>query len=73
MPSQIYQAQNRRAQDFTNQQQIANMQAGLGQAQMGLSDFARTGMGADIQALGTLGGIQQSHQQPVMNDNQPLF
>jgi len=63
-------AQNRRAQDFASQQQIANMQSGLGQAQLGLSDFARQGMGQDIQALGTLGGIQQSHQQALLNAQQ---
>jgi len=63
-------AQNRRAQDFTNQQQIANMQAGLGQAQMGLSDFGRKGMGADIQALGNLGSMQQGYNQALLNAQQ---
>jgi len=63
-------ALGQRGANFTNQQQIANMQAGLGQAQLGLSDFARQGMGADIQALGTLGGIQQSHQQALLNAQQ---
>jgi len=63
-------AQNRRAQDFTNQQQIANMQAGLGQAQMGLSDFGRKGMGADIQALGNLGSMNQGYNQALLNAQQ---
>ena len=63
-------AQNRRAQDFTSQQQIANMQAGLGQAQMGLSDFGRKGMGADIQALGNLGSMQQGYNQALLNAQQ---
>jgi len=63
-------ALNQRGTNFANQQIIANMQSGLGNAQMGLSDFARTGMGADIQALGTLGGIQQSHQQALLNAQQ---
>jgi hypothetical protein len=63
-------AQNRRAQDFTNQQQIANMQAGLGQAQMGLSDFGRRGMGADIQALGNLGSMNQGYEQAKLNAQQ---
>ena len=63
-------ALGQRQQTFGQQQQIANMQSGLGQAQMGLSDFGRRGMGADIQALGTLGGIQQSQQQALLSAQQ---
>ena len=63
-------AQGRFDQNFLNQQNIAALQSGLGTAQMGLSNFARTGMGADIQALGTLGGIQQSQQQALLNAQQ---
>jgi len=63
-------AQNRRSQDFAAQQQIANQQLGMGQAQMGLSDFARTGMGADIQALGNLGSMRQGYNQAILNAQQ---
>jgi len=63
-------AQNRRAQDFTNQQQIANMQGGLGQAQLGLSNFARQGLGGDIQALGSIGSMQQGYNQALLNAQQ---
>jgi hypothetical protein len=37
---------------------------------MGLSDFARTGMGADIQALGNLGSMKQGYQQALLNAQQ---
>jgi len=63
-------ALGQRDANFANQQTIANMQSGLGQAQMGLSDFGRRGMGADIQALGTLGGIKQSQEQAMLNAQQ---
>jgi hypothetical protein len=63
-------AQNRRSQDFAAQQQIANQQLGMGQAQMGLSNFARTGMGADIQALGNLGSMRQGYNQALLNAQQ---
>ena len=63
-------AQGRFDQNFLNQQNIAGLQSGLGTAQMGLSNFARTGMGGDVQALGTLGGIQQSQQQAILNAQQ---
>ena len=63
-------AQNRRAQDFTNQQQIANMQGGWGNAQLGLSDFARKGMGQDIAALGGVGALQQGYNQALLSADQ---
>ena len=63
-------AQAQRQNTFANQQQIANMQSGLGQAQMGLSDFARTGLGGDIQALGAVGSLQQGYQQALLNAQQ---
>ena len=63
-------AQAQRQNTFANQQQIANMQSGLGQAQMGLSDFARTGLGGDIQALGAVGSLQQGYQQALENARQ---
>ena len=59
-----------RQQNLLNQQQIAKQQLGVGQTQLGLSDFARTGMGADIQALGNLGSMQQGYQQALLNAQQ---
>ena len=59
-----------RQQNLMNQQAIARQQLGMGQAYMGLSDFARTGMGADIQALGNLGSMQQGYQQALLNAQQ---
>jgi len=56
-------AQNRRAQDFTNL-------GILGNKEMGLSRFARQGMGADIQALGNVGAMQQAHEQAKLNAQQ---
>ena len=71
------QAQAARQQDFLNQQNlfnqqqdIARQQLGIGQTQLGLSDFARTGMGADIAALGNLGSMQQGYQQALLNAQQ---
>ena len=55
---------------FGQQNQIANAQQGLAGAygnqmnqQFGLSDFGRTGMGQDINALGSLGAINQGYNQ----------
>ena len=59
-----------RQQNLMNQQSIARQQLGVGQTQLGLSDFARTGMGADIQALGNLGSMQQGYQQALLNAQQ---
>ena len=56
-------AQNRRAQDFTNL-------GILGSQQMGLSNFARQGLGGDIQALGTMGSMQQGYNQALLNAQQ---
>ena len=71
------QAQSARQQDFANQQALFNQQQalagqqlGVGQTQLGLSDFARTGMGADIQALGNLGSMNQGYQQALLNAQQ---
>ena len=63
-------AQAQRQQNLLNQSALAKQQLGLGTAQMGLSDFARTGMGADIQALGNLGSMQQGYQQALLNAQQ---
>ena len=59
-----------RQQNLMNQQSIARQQLGVGQTQLGLSDFARTGMGADIQALGNLGAMRQGYNQAVLNAQQ---
>ena len=64
------QAQAARQQNLMNQQAIAQQQLGVGQTQLGLSDFERTGMGADIQALGNLGSMQQGYQQALLNAQQ---
>ena len=53
-----------------NQQAIAKQQLGVGQTQLGLSDFSRQGMGADIQALGNLGSMQQGYNQALLNAQQ---
>jgi len=63
-------ALDQRQQNLMNQQGIAKQQLGMGSAQMGLSDFGRTGMGADIQALGNLGSMNQGYQQALLNAQQ---
>jgi len=57
-------------QNFMNQGQIGAAQQGLAGAygnqmnqQFGLSDFGRTGMGQDVSALGSLGGLRQGMTQ----------
>ena len=55
---------------FNQQQDIARQQLGVGQTQLGLSDFERMGMGADVQALGNLGSMQQGYQQALLNAQQ---
>ena len=71
------QAQGARQQDFANQQALFNQQQalagqqlGVGQTQLGLSDFGRKGMGADIQALGNLGSMNQGYNQALLNAQQ---
>jgi hypothetical protein len=64
------QAQGARQQNLMNQQAIAGQQLGVGQTQLGLSDFNRMGMGADIQALGNLGSMQQGYNQALLNAQQ---
>jgi len=59
-----------RQQNLLNQSAIAKQQLGVGQTQLGLSDFERTGMGADIQALGNLGSMNQGYQQALLNAQQ---
>ena len=57
-------------QMMQNQLGIANAQAGLGQAQLGLSDFNRSGIGADVGALGQLGSLRQGFNQANLSANQ---
>jgi len=64
-------------QNFGNQNQIANAQQGLAGAygnqmnqQFGLSDFNRTGMGQDINALGSLGAVNQGYNQAQLTADQ---
>jgi len=75
------QAQQAANQNFTNQGALFNMQnqqnlsnQGLAGAfgnqmnqQFGLSDFGRQGMGQDINALGSLGAVNQAQQQALLN------
>ena len=78
------QAQQAANQNFTNQQGLFAMQnqqnlsnQGLAGAfgnqmnqQFGLSDFGRQGMGQDINALGTLGSVNQAQQQALLTADQ---
>ena len=57
-------------QAFQNQGQMAQNQFGLANQQFGLSNFGRTGMGQDISALGTLGGLNQQLNQANLTANQ---
>ena len=57
-------------QNFMNEGSIGTAQQGLAGAygnqmnqQFGLSDFGRTGMGQDVSALGSLGGLRQGFNQ----------
>ena len=64
------QASNLAQQAFQNQGQMAQNQFGLANQQFGLSNFGRTGMGQDISALGTLGGLNQQLAQANLTANQ---
>ena len=63
-------ALGQRQQNLLNQSALAKQQLGVGQTQLGLSDFARQGMGSDIQALGNLGATQQGYEQAKLNAQQ---
>jgi len=63
-------AQTAAQQAFQNQQQIGAGQLGLGQAQMGLSNFQRAGLGADVGALGQMGSMRQGVNQAQLNAQQ---
>ena len=64
------QAQNAAQQAFQNQQAIQQAQLGLGTAQMGLSNFQRSGLGADIGALGQMGAMRQGLNQAQLTAQQ---
>jgi len=78
------QAQGAANQNFANQQGLFSMQnqqnlsnQGLAGAfgnqmnqQFGLSDFGRQGMGQDINALGSLGSVNQAQNQALLNADQ---
>jgi len=66
------QAQTAAQQAFQNQQAIGAGQLGLGSAQMGLSNFERAGMGADIGAYGQLGALQQGQAQALLTADQQM-
>jgi hypothetical protein len=64
------QANTNAQQAFQNQGQMGLNQFGLANQQFGLSNFGRTGMGQDISALGTLGGLNQQLNQANLTANQ---
>jgi len=51
------------------QQGLAGAYGNQMNQQFGLSDFNRTGMGQDINALGSLGAANQAQQQAILNAN----
>ena len=64
-------------QNFMNEGSIGTAQQGLAGAygnqmnqQFGLSDFGRTGMGQDVSALGSLGGLRQGFNQANLSADQ---
>ena len=57
------QAQQAADRAFTQGGQLAAAQSGLGAAQMGLSNFQRAGLGADVGALGQLGSLRSQYGQ----------
>jgi hypothetical protein len=64
------QAQAARQNAFNQAGQIATAQSGLGAAQMGLSNFERAGLGADVGALGQLGSLRQGQAQSFLTADQ---
>ena len=64
------QAQAARQNAFNQLGQIATAQSGLGAAQMGLSNFQRAGLGADVGALGQLGSLRQGLEQARLQADQ---
>ena len=73
----LMQAQQQAQQAFQNQRAMGADQLGLAGAyrqqgvdQMGLSNFARTGMGQDISALGSLGALRSGLEQSRLSADQ---
>ena len=64
------QANQLASQAFGQQGQLAQNQLGLANQQLNFSNFDRTGMGQDISALGTLGGLNQQQDQANLTANQ---
>ena len=64
------QAQQAADRAFTQGSQLAPAQSGLGAAQMGLSNFQRQGLGADVGALGQLGSLRQGQAQSLLTADQ---
>jgi len=64
------QAQQGAQTAFTQGGQLAAAQSGLGAAQMGLSNFQRAGLGADVGALGQLGSLRQGQAQSLLTADQ---
>jgi hypothetical protein len=64
------QAQQGAQTAFGQQQAIAQGQLGMGQAQLGLSQFQRAGLGADVGALGQLGSLRQAQTQAGLSAQQ---
>ena len=65
-------AQQAAANAFTQGGQLAAAQSGLGAAQMGLSNFQRAGLGADVGALGQLGSLRQGQEQSLLSPAKSL-
>ena len=64
------QAQSAADRAFTQGGQLAAAQSGLGAAQMGLANFERAGIGADVGALGQLGSLRQGLTQAQLTADQ---
>ena len=64
------QAQSAADRAFTQGGQLAAAQSGLGAAQMGLANFERAGIGADVGALGQLGSLRQGVEQARLQADQ---
>ena len=70
LQSGFTQAQSAADRAFTQGGQLASAQSGLGAAQMGLSNFQRAGLGADVGALGQLGSLRQGLTQAQLTADQ---
>ena len=64
------QAQSAADRAFTQGGQLAAAQSGLGAAQMGLANFERAGIVADVGALGQLGSLRQGVEQARLQADQ---